>query len=267
MKKNMLLLVFLGISLITKAQMQDKFWVLLGTEIVHGNYSGISPQVSDDRYKLYNLANMRMEIMGPKGNAFVDFSFNSIWLFNLRDDYRSSSLTEETFHKVRNLPLFRFCHFKLMGDVKSTGFRFGMGWQFDWRKFGLETNSDNNGQSAFGNPGLSYGPLELKGRFGLGGNLHLVKQTSFFYTRLSLNLDYSPGKIQGVALYPEATVMFHYKRVALYGSASYRTDYLWGNRQTEELNYYNLPDKTTSTVNEFRLQIGVAFDIWEYGKR
>jgi len=267
MKKNILIILFLGISLLSKSQMQDKMWVMFGTEIVHGRFSGISPQVSDDRYKLYNMATSRMEFMGKKGNAFVDFSINSIWLFGMNSDLRSSTLTEEGFHKVRNIPLFRFCHFKLRGDENSSRMRFGMGWQFDWRRVGLQNNSDNNSQSAFGNPGLSYGPLELKGRFGLGGNVHLVRQTKLIYSRLSLSLDYSPGKIQGVALYPEGTVLIHFKRVALYGIASYRTDYLWGNRQKSELNYNNIPTKTNSTTHEFRLQIGLAFDILDYGKR
>lgn len=263
MKKYILVLAFLGNGWVSTAQMKDNFWVVLGTEIVHGKFSGISPQVSDDRYKLQNTAITRFEIMGKRGNALVDFSLNSLWLFNMKNDLRSSSLTEEGFHKVGNMPLFRFCYFKLKGDEGSSKMRFGMGWQFDWRRVGLQNNSDNNSQSAFGNPGLSYGPLEFKGRFGLGGNLHLVRQTQHVYSRLSLSLDYSPGKIQGVALYPEATVLVNFKRVALYGVASYRTDYVWGNRQTTANNYENLPTKTHSTMQEVRLQVGIAVDVWD----
>jgi hypothetical protein len=267
MKKNILIFALLSFVHFSNAQMQDKFWVLFGTEIVHGRFAGISPQVSDDRYKLYNMATSKMEMMGARGNAFVDFSINSIWVFNMKNENRSSSLTEEGFHKVRNMPLFRFCHFKLRGDESSSKTRFGMGWQFDWRRVGLANNSDNNLQSAFGSPGLSYGPLELKGRFGVGGNLHLVRQTKLLYSRLSLNLDYSPGKIQGVALYPEGTFLVHYKRVGIYGTASYRTDYLWGNRQTAEKGFNNLPKKTNTTTRDFRQQLVVAFEIWMFGKK
>ena len=264
MAKNVLTLVFSFSCLLCYGQMKDKMWILFGTELVHGKYSTISPQVMDDRYKIQNTATNRFEIMGKRGNAIVDFSFNSIWLFNLENDYRSSSLTQEGFHKVRNMPLFRFCHFKLKGDENSDKTRFGLGWQFDWRRVGLENNSDNNGQSAFGSPGLSYGPLELKGRFGVGGNMHLVKQTKHLYSRLSLNLDYSPGQIQGVSLYPEATFILSFKRVALYGMATYRVDYVWGNRQTE--GYRNVPQKTSSLMQEMRLQIGLAVDIWNFSK-
>jgi len=262
MKKSILLVILWFSCLAGFGQMKDKMWVMFGTELVHGSYSAISPQVMDDRYKLQNMANSRFEIMGKKGNAIVDFSINSIWVFNMNNDYRSSSLTQEGFHKVRNMPLFRFCHFKLKGDENSSKARFGLGWQFDWRRIGLENNSDNNSQSAYGSPGLSYGPLELKGRFGIGGNIHLARQTKNLYSRISLNLDYSPGRIQGASLYPEATFILSFKRIALYGLATYRFDYVWGNRQAEL--YMNNPKKTSSLMQEMRLQIGVAIDVWKF---
>lgn len=267
MKNFQLFLLFTMLSFAAKAQMEDKFWVLFGGDFVKGSYTGISPQVPDDQYKLYNLATTRMEIMGPKGNAIVDFSFNTIWLFNLHDNERSSSLTENRFHTVQNFPLFRYCHFKLKGDPKSKRRRFGLGWQFDWRKMGLSTNSDNNGQSAFGWPGLSYGPLELKGRAAIGANLQLVKQTKHIYTRLSLYGDFSPGKIKGFSVYPEATVIASFKRIAIYGIVTYRKDYLSGNRQTLEQRFYNVPVTTKSTATELRLQVGIGFDLWEFGNR
>lgn len=265
MKKNTLILILALVSTMSYGQMEDKIWVLFGTEVVQGSYAGISPQVKDDRYGLQNTATTRFEIMGKRGQSLVDFSWNSIWIFNFKNGNRSASLTQEGFHKVKNAPLFRYCYFKLRGDEKSSKARFGLGWQFDWRRFGLENNTDNNGQSAFGNPGLSYGPLELKGRFAIGGNMHLARQTKRLYSRLSLHLDYSPGKIQGVSLYPEGTLILHYKRVALCGVASYRADYLWGNRQTDR--YQNVPEKTSTLAREVRLQVGVAIDVWEYGKR
>ena len=94
--------------------------------------------------------------------------------------------------------------------------------------------------------------------------MHLVKQTKHLYSRLSLNLDYSPGQIQGVSLYPEATFILSFKRVALYGMATYRVDYVWGNRQTE--GFRNVPQKTSSLMQEMRLQIGLAVDIWNFSK-
>jgi len=266
MKKGLLNILFLTLSLSCFAQMQDKFWVLFGAEIVHGSYTGISPQVADDQYKLYNVATSRMEMMGNKGNSFVDFSFNSIWLFNMNENFRSTSLTEKGFHKVQNIPMFRFCYFKLKGDENSKRMRFGLGWQFDWRKMGLMNNSDNNSFSAFGSPGLSYGPLEFKGRAALGGNLHLAKQSKFLYTRLSLNADFSPGKIKGYSIYPEGTFIASFKRISIFGIATYRTDFLSGNRQTID-RFTNVPQKTNTISTEWRFQLGMGIDIWKFGKK
>ncbi len=263
MKHVVLIFSALAFSLSCFAQMEDKFWVLVGTESVNGNYTGISPQVADDSYKLSNLLTSRMEMMGAKGNAIVDISFNSIWLFNMNNDYRNSSLTENSFHKVQSMPLFRLCLFRLTGDESSEGFRFGAGGQIDVRKMGLANNSDNNGFSAFGAPGLSYGPLELKARGAIGANLHLVKQSEFIYTRFSLNADYCPGKIKDFAIYPEATLIANYNRIALFGIATYRTDFVSGNRQTSDT-HSNQPEETSSVARELRLQIGFGVDLDDF---
>ena len=267
MKRSITALLFISLfNTSLNAQMKDKFWVMAGFERIHGTYSGISNQVMDDRFKMANIATFRYEAMGPrKGNFFFDWTGLSLWTAAIGGNrYLSSTYTENGFHRFENHYIMRLNSFRIRGNEASRGLRFGWGYQLDWRKFGAEKNEDNNGQSSFGSPGLSYGPLELKGRFSGGFNMNLVSQTRNLYSRYSLNFAYSPGKIQGVSVSPEATWYLSYKRVALFVNAAYRVDYIFGNRMTTD--FENIPDKTNSLVKATHLQLGIALDIWKWGK-
>lgn len=258
------LLIIIAFGTIAKAQMKDKFMIMFGGELVHGSYTGISPQVMDDRYKLLNLTTFRWEGMGSrKGNFYFDFSGIGIWTTGLKAGRNlASTYTEKGFHKLENHYVMRLNGFRIRGEENSKGFRFGWGYQLDIRRFGASLNEDNNGQSSYPKPGLSYGPLEMKGRFSGGFNANIVKQSSWLYSRYSINLGYSPGKIQGVSVFPEAIWYVNYKRVALFINASYRVDYLFGNRMV--IDFTNIPSETMAISKATHFQAGIALDIWKF---
>lgn len=271
MTRNLVFVSFFifNLACTLKGQMGDRLWLMLGAEGIHGSYTGISPQVMDDKYKLYNLATFRIESMGPKkGNFCFDWTGLGIAAFAIQNNRsHTSTYTENGFHKFENHYIMRLNGFRPLGDVQSKSLRFGFGWQADWRIFGAMKNDDDNGVGSYAYPGISYGPLEGKGRVSGGVNFNLVQQIDWLYSRYSLNLAYSPGKIQAVSIFPEGTWYVSYKRTAIFVNASYRADYLMGNRMTLAKGYLQEPRKKSSFALATHIQVGIALDIWKWGKR
>ena len=234
----------------------SNFWVLLGAERVGGSYTGVGNYVPNDKYTLQNAMNYRFEINGKGWNSFIDFSWPTLWLFNMQKKDQLSTRTERGMHYVEDNTIFRWCNYYLSGEQKTRGLRLGWGWQFDWRRFGVAETYD--GGSVLKAEKVGFGPLERKGRFGVGLNGHLMGNLGkACYTRLTLNVDYSPGKIQGVSAYPEWMLIFHIGDIGLYTLATYRIDYLWGNRMEN-----HTPLKKDNAIrNCMRLEVGAAFNL------
>jgi hypothetical protein len=135
-----LLVLFIGFSSFvhsTVAQIENTDLVLFGVERVSGSYTGVSPFISDDQYRLQNLVTWRMEFITPKTNILVGFSWPTMMLFNLDGQWnQGSSFTENRFHPIQNRSVFRFGRYSLLGDKEKKGLRFGIGGQLHIRQFG-----------------------------------------------------------------------------------------------------------------------------------
>jgi hypothetical protein len=250
------------------AQNKDTFWVMFGGERVVGNTTGVSSFVPDDKYRLQNLFTYRFDINGKDGGSHFDFSWPTIWLGSMKWRGNSktrtnmSTSTEIGMHYVEDNTIFKYMGYKYLNKFVENGFRFGLGGQFDWRRFGYDETYEPIAGVIDGQE-TGYGPLERKGRFGMGVGVHLVKDfKKWGHSRISFTADYSPGKIQSYSLRPEWLMLIRYKNVGIYSLISYRRENMWGNRQTGVT-----PVKKEVAINSsFRAEIGLAFNIASYIK-
>jgi len=233
MKRGIKLLIGLMVYLQTvNAQIENTDLILFGAERISGNYSGISPVISDDQYRLQNLMTWRMEFISPKTNILVGFSWPTMMLFNLDGFWKKgSSLTENRFHPIQNRSVFRIGRYKFLGNKERKGLRFGIGGQLHIRQFGTyKKNVSRTGVSS--GKTLGIGALALRPQFGIGPTFHLADSYGkFVYQRLSLNVDYVPGKISGIDIYPEWLWTVNYKFFGAFANFGYRFERLSGSVQ------------------------------------
>lgn len=249
MMRRLLLVLALLCSLQAGAQLPTGNLVHFGVEWIKGNYTGVSDMAPDDRYRLMNLATMKLEFVSPKSNYLFDFSWASMALFNLKNDWpRGSAYSEEAFQKVHNRSLIRFCNYRMLGRTEAKGPRLGLGWQFDLRKFGINSPAV---------PQYPLGPLLYKNRPALGVNLHVADSWGkWMYTRLSVFADYIPGKLKGFSVYPEWTVVLKRGFFGVFATASYRSDWMKGHIvQSQEVGRL---DHLNSTHRFARLELGIS---------
>lgn len=127
MKKIKTLLIFALSFQSLHAQIKNSDLILFGVERISGNYTGISPVISDDQYRLQNLMTWRMEFISPKTNILVGFSWPTMMLFNLDGRWnQGSSLTENRFHPIQNRSVFRFGRYSLLGDKEKKDYVLGL---------------------------------------------------------------------------------------------------------------------------------------------
>jgi hypothetical protein len=255
MKNKILFSVLFSVGLSGFAQVKNMNLVLFGAERVNGSYTGINKLIGDDEYRLQNLMTFRLDFISAKDRNFiVDFSWPTIRMFNLKDQDNSSTYTRDRFYKMDNQSAFRLGTYKLKGSAESKGIRYGFGYQMDYRYFGI-IGEKNPITGITSGRRLSAGPLEKKGRLAVGGTAHLVKAFGDNgYTRLSLNLDYSPGKIQGVSLYPELLAVAYWKHIGLYFLGTWRYDYLKGNRHADWIPL----EKDYSIHTSLKAEVGIV---------
>lgn len=230
---------------------------MVGGERVFGNYSGVSPRVSDDHYRLQNLMTWRMEFVTRRSILHFDLSFLTFSLFNLKNSYNYSTVTEERMLPMQNRTGFRGGKIYLPGNQEKET-RLALGWQVDWRHMGI-TPLHDPGQS-----GYHVGSLERTNRLGLGGNAGIVHQFgNWGFTRVMINLDVSPWKLKSIALYPEWQLLAHYRNIGLYSLLTYRIDYMWGNLHLDQV----VQPVTDYAIHKaFRFEMGLLFDFGLHGK-
>lgn len=252
-KEILLLLCSLACFQALNAQITNRDLILFGVERVSGNYTGVSPVISDDQYRLQNLMTWRMEFITPKTNVLVGFSWPTMMLFNLDGQWnQGSSLTENRFHPIQNRSVFRFGRYSLLGDKEKKGLRFGIGGQLHIRQFGTyKENVSRTGVSS--GKTLGIGALALRAQYGLGPTFHLADSYgSSVYQRLSLNIDFVPGKISGIDIYPEWLWTFNYKFIGAFVNLGYRFERLSGSVQDDQ--------DTTPITTDFTIHKAISFE-------
>jgi hypothetical protein len=251
-----LLVLFIGFSSFvhsTVAQIENTDLVLFGVERVSGSYTGVSPFISDDQYRLQNLVTWRMEFITPKTNILVGFSWPTMMLFNLDGQWnQGSSFTENRFHPIQNRSVFRFGRYSLLGDKEKKGLRFGIGGQLHIRQFGTyKKNVARTGVTS--GKTLGVGSLALRPQYGIGPTFHLADSYgNLVYQRLSLNVDYVPGKISGIDIYPEWLWTFNYKFIGAFVNLGYRFERLSGSVQDDQ--------DTTPITTDFTVHKAISFE-------
>jgi hypothetical protein len=247
------LYVVFGLSQFLSAQIENKDLILFGVERISGNYTGISPVISDDQYRLQNLITWRMEFISPKKSTLINFSWPTMMLFNLDGQWnQGSSFTENRFHPIQNRTVFRFGQYKLFGNADAKGLRFGIGGQLHIRQFGTyKKNVARTGVTSGATLGI--GSLALRPQYGLGPTFHLADSYGkFIYQRLSLNVDYVPGKISGIDVNPEWLWTFNYKMLGAFVNVAYRFERLSGNLQKGQI--------TTPVTSDFTVHKAMSFE-------
>lgn len=239
------------------SQIKNRDWVLVGAERVRGSYSGISPAVGDDSYRLQNLATWRFEFATSRRIVFADLSWFPIKMVNLKHDYQSSTYTRERMMMLQNRTNFRFgVLYFILGDAQANS-RLALGWQADWRYMGLRRMAEP------GDNGFHVGSLEARDRIGLGTQISWVRQWKWAYSRLGVSVDGSPQKLKSLSVYPECLVVVHYGNIGIFALGTARMDWLYGNTRPDQ--------KVQPLVNHslhkaLRLEIGVAIDGGFHGK-
>lgn len=253
-----LLLSLIGVSQRVQAQISNRDWVMVGIERMAGSYSGISPILADDQYKLQNPGTWRFEFVKPKRIIHIDVSWLTMKMIRIGYKYAHSTFTENRLHEMQNRTNARFGVLYLLGKDNTKSSSFCLGWQADWRYFGIPR------LSAPGDDGYNVGCLEQKDRIGLGINGGWVKQFSnWAYTRILLNADYSPGKVSSFSIYPEWMALFHYGNLGVYSLLTYRVDRLMGNTNTSQTVQ---PLEATSVHRVLRFELGLVIDGGFHGK-
>jgi hypothetical protein len=253
MNKIKTLLIFALSFQSLSAQIKESDLILFGVERISGNYTGVSPVISDDQYRLQNLITWRMEFITPKTNVLVGFSWPTMMLFNLDGQWnQGSSLTENRFHPIQNRSVFRFGRYSLLGDKEKKGLRFGIGGQLHIRQFGTyKENVSRTGVTS--GKTLGVGSLALRPQYGIGPTFHLADSYgSLVYQRLSLNVDYIPGKISGIDIYPEWLWTFNYKFIGAFVNLGYRFERLSGSVQDDQ--------DTTPITTDFTIHKAISFE-------
>lgn len=251
-------LAFAGLIFPTQGQIVNRDWVMFGLERISGSYTGISPVLADDQYKLQNPGTWRFEFVNQKKIVHIDISWLTMRLFTLKNQYANSTFTQNRLLEIQNRNSARFGILYLLEKDRSKSSSFCLGWQADWRYFGIPK------LSAPGDDGYNIGCLEQKDRIGFGVNGGWVKQFSNWgYTRVILNADYSPGKVKSFSLYPEWLTIVHYGNFGLYSLITYRHDRLWGNSNTAQTVQ---PLKSGSIHQAMRFEVGLVIDGGFHGK-
>ena len=254
MKKALLLLLgWLVFFQSSNAQIENSDLILFGVERVSGNFTGVSPYIVDDQYRLQNLMTWRMEFITPKTNILVGFSWPTMMLFNLNGRWdQGSSLTENRFIPIQNRSVFRFGRYSLLGNKEKKGLRFGIGGQLHVRQFG--TYKENVARTGItSGKTLGVGALALRPQYGIGPTFHLADSYGgLVYQRLSVNVDYVPGKISGIDIYPEWLWTINIKGIGAFLNLTYRYERLSGSVQDGQ--------DTTPITTDFTLHKALSFE-------